>query len=61
MKLHQRDRSLYMLRGEVAELFGVNTRTVSRWRETGKIPAIREGCHWYFPRPEILAIYHEEC
>lgn len=31
----------YLLPGEVAELFNVNPRTVSRWAEDGKVDCIR--------------------
>lgn len=36
--------------GEVAELFGVDPKTVTRWARTGRLPAVRTlGGHRRFP------------
>jgi excisionase family DNA binding protein len=43
--------------GEVAELFKVNPKTVTRWARAGKITAIRTlGGHRRFSADEIRAI-----
>ena len=46
---------------EVAELFRVNPKTVTRWARAGKISAIRTlGGHRRFRRDEIEAVLHSE-
>jgi len=45
---------------EVAELFRVNPKTVTRWARSGKISAIRTlGGHRRFRKAEILAALAE--
>ncbi len=46
---------------EVAELFRVNPKTVTRWAKTGKITAIRTlGGHRRFNAKEILRFLEEQ-
>lgn len=46
--------------GEVATLFRVTTKTVTRWAEAGKLPAIRTlGGHRRFPAGEVLRVRDE--
>ncbi len=46
--------------GEVATLFRVTTKTVTRWAEAGKLPAIRTlGGHRRFPAREVLRVRDE--
>lgn len=41
---------------EVAEMFRVDTKTVSRWANSGKLPSIRTlGGHRRFRRADVLA------
>lgn len=43
--------------GEVASMFRVDPKTVSRWAENGRIRSIRTpGGHRRFPEAEILAM-----
>lgn len=43
--------------GEVAAIFGVDRKTVTRWANAGKIPSIRTpGGHRRFPESQILAL-----
>ncbi|MGH8998531.1 MAG: BldC family transcriptional regulator [Acidimicrobiia bacterium] len=47
--------------GQVAELFNVNPKTVTRWARAGKITAIRTlGGHRRFPAAEIRAFLDEQ-
>lgn len=47
-----------MLPSEVAELFRVNPKTVSRWARQGKVNCIRTfGGHRRYRRDEIMAIF----
>lgn len=40
--------------GEVARIFGVNSKTVSRWVKRGQLPAIRTpGGHHRFRRSDV--------
>ncbi|HEX2575692.1 MAG TPA: BldC family transcriptional regulator [Aquihabitans sp.] len=49
-----------MTPAEVAELFRVTPKTVTRWAEAGKLPAIRTlGGHRRFPEREVLRIRAE--
>jgi len=54
-------RSNVLMRpAEVARLFGVSAKTVSRWAEDGKLPSVRtRGGHRRFQRDEILRIASE--
>jgi len=45
---------------EVALMFGVNVGTVRDWAKTGRIPAVRLGGHWRFPREEINRLWREQ-
>ena len=46
---------------EVAALFRVNPKTVTRWARSGKLTAIRTlGGHRRFRREEIEAVLHAE-
>lgn len=43
--------------GEVAALFRVTPKTVTRWAEAGKLPVVRTlGGHRRFPAAEVLAV-----
>ena len=43
--------------GEVAKLFRVDPKTVSRWAAAGKLPSITTpGGHHRFPEAKILAL-----
>lgn len=45
---------------EVASLFRVTPKTITRWAEAGKLPAIRTlGGHRRFPVHGVLAAYTE--
>lgn len=52
------NRSDLMTRAEVARIFGVDPKTVSRWAQLGKIASIRNpgGGHYRFRRTEIEAL-----
>ena len=42
---------------EVAEMFGVNSKTVARWADSGRLAFIRtQGGHRRFRRSEITAL-----
>jgi len=45
-----------LTRNEVAELFGVNPRSVTRAIEHGEIPAVRFGTRIIIPREAILKL-----
>ncbi len=50
------DKDELLTPAEVAELFRVNPKTVTRWARAGKISAIRTlGGHRRFRKSEILA------
>ena len=50
------DKSL-MTPAEVAELFRVDPKTVTRWADAGKITAVRTlGGHRRYQREEVLAL-----
>ena len=50
------DRDALLTPAEVAELFRVNPKTVTRWARAGKISAIRTlGGHRRFRQSEIFA------
>lgn len=52
--------NIYLTPGEVAALFRVNTRTVTRWALAGKISVTRTpGGHRRFLRTEIHALLNE--
>ena len=45
---------------EVAALFGVSPKTVSRWAEDGKLPSIRtRGGHRRFAEDEVIRILND--
>jgi len=45
---------------EVADLFRVNPKTVTRWARAGKISAVRTlGGHRRFRAAEVMKIYNE--
>lgn len=47
-----------MTPGEVARVFRVDPKTVSRWESDGRIEAIRTpGNHRRFRREDIMALY----
>ena len=47
----------YLMPNEVAALFKVNSKTVTRWAKDGKLPFIRTlGGHRRFPEDEIRAL-----
>ena len=46
-----------MTPSEVARLFRVDAKTVSRWAQEGKLPCIRTlGGHRRYPREEIMRL-----
>lgn len=46
--------------GEVASLFRVNSKTVTRWANTGRIPSIRTlGGHHRFRPNDIRRVYDD--
>ncbi len=50
-----------MTPGEVATMFRVDPKTVSRWAESGRIRSIRTpGGHRRFPESEVLALLRGE-
>lgn len=50
----------FLMPGEVAELFRVDPKTVTRWAKTGRIPYIRTlGGHYRFPRAEVMELLRE--
>ena len=54
-----KDNDELLTPSEVAELFRVNPKTVTRWARSGKISAIRTlGGHRRFRRSEIEAQLH---
>jgi len=47
--------------GEVARLFRVDPKTVTRWEKDGKLTSIRTlGGHRRYPRPQLTALFDEE-
>lgn len=55
------ERNDLLTPAEVAVLFRVNPKTVTRWARAGKISAIRTlGGHRRFRREEIEAVLHSE-
>ena len=50
-----------MTPSEVAEYFGVDPKTVTRWARAGKLSAVRTlGGHRRYPRPEVHALRERE-
>ncbi|VEI13581.1 BldC family transcriptional regulator [Trueperella bialowiezensis] len=48
-------QSELMTPAEVAELFRVDPKTVSRWADNGKLPYVRTlGGHRRFPRKDVM-------
>lgn len=48
----------WMLPSEVAAMFAVRPRTVSRWAREGKLPSmVTPGKHRRFPRAGVLALH----
>ena len=46
--------------GEVAALFRVTPKTITRWAEAGKLPVVRTlGGHRRFPARAVQAVYDE--
>ena len=53
-------RTDLMRPAEVASLFGVSPKTVTRWAEDGKLPSVRtRGGHRRFDEDEVLRILKE--
>ena len=49
-----------MTPSEVARLFRVDAKTVTRWAQDGKLPCIRTlGGHRRYPRDEVLRLLGE--
>ena len=61
MTTQQTTRSDRLMRpAEVAVLFGVNPKTITRWARIGKLPSIRtRGGHRRFASEDILRILGE--
>lgn len=54
------ERNELLTPGEVAELFRVNAKTVTRWARAGKISVVRTlGGHRRYRRAEIEARLHD--
>lgn len=54
------DPDALMTPGEVATLFRVTPKTVTRWAEAGKLPALRTlGGHRRFPARDVLRVRAE--
>ncbi len=54
------DQDKLLTPGEVACLFRVTPKTVTRWAEAGKLPAIRTlGGHRRFPEQAVLRVRAE--
>lgn len=54
------DESTLMTPSEVADLFRVDPKTVTRWAQAGKIPHVRTlGGHRRYPRKQIEAIINQ--
>lgn len=41
---------------QVARLLGVSPRTVRHWAQMGRLPGVRLGHRWRFPKPAIDAL-----
>lgn len=61
MTTPQKTRPQRLMRpAEVAALFGVNPKTITRWARGGKLPSIRtRGGHRRFAAEDILRILSE--
>ncbi|RYH06627.1 helix-turn-helix domain-containing protein [Tropicimonas sp. IMCC6043] len=46
----------YLTVKEVAAIFRINTKTVRRWIEDGKLPATKPGGHWRIARSDLRAL-----
>lgn len=54
------DPDTFLTPGEVATLFRVTPKTVTRWAEAGKLPATRTlGGHRRFPAREVMRVRQE--
>lgn len=61
MQPHRHDTNDLLTPTEVAELFKVNPKTVTRWAKAGKISAIRTlGGHRRFKAHEVLRYLDEQ-
>lgn len=62
--MNQTPRPRLLTTTEVANIFGVNPKTVRRWAQTRTLPTIRTiGGHLRFPHDEVEALLrqgHEE-
>lgn len=57
LRLRAREQRLWLPR-EVARLFGVDSKTVTRWNRSGKIEAIRTiGGHRRFAEAEVRRLF----
>ncbi len=55
------DESTLMTPSEVADLFRVDPKTVTRWAQAGKIPHVRTlGGHRRYPRKQIEALINQQ-
>ncbi|MEU3052211.1 helix-turn-helix domain-containing protein [Streptomyces griseus] len=56
------ENSKYMLPKEVASLFEVSTRTVTRWADRGAFTVVKTpGGHRRFIREEVVAAAEQDC
>jgi excisionase family DNA binding protein len=54
------DPDAFLTPGEVASMFSVTPKTVTRWAEGGKLPCVRTlGGHRRFPAGPVLALHDE--
>lgn len=61
MSSHTPDADKLLTPGEVAALFRVDPKTVTRWAKAGKISAIRTlGGHRRFREAEVLELLNSE-
>jgi excisionase family DNA binding protein len=56
----EEDTSGLMVPSEVADLFGVDSKTVTRWAKSGRLASIKTpGGHRRYRRVDVLALFAE--